>query len=605
MNLLQLSNGNKSFGAKAILRDANFSINSDEHVGVVGPNGAGKTTLFKILLDSEGLDSGVVIKKNNLKVAYLEQESDWNLKETAETYLQSLPRPFWEVEKKGLELGLTPSHLKQELATLSGGFRMRVRLLALWAQAPDLMLLDEPTNFLDLETVLVVEEFLQNFTGAYLLISHDREFLRKTTDHILELDQGETHKYPGNIEDYFEQKNELQEMLRKRAMNIAEKRAAMQSFVDRFRAKATKAKQAQSRLKALEKMEVVEVKNTPIRAKIKIPSPIHCGREMIQVQDLSVGYSTPVLGQINLQFRRGDKLGIVGLNGAGKSTFLKALAGVISPLAGNIHYGKDLRLSLFSQHSSEVLNLDESIMESLQAAAHPDILNQDILDLAGALLFSGDDIHKKIRVLSGGEKSRVALARILLQKNNLLLLDEPTNHLDFETVEALTQALVEYEGSLLIVSHDRSFISRIASRILEVHNGKVETYNGTYDEYVWSLAKGVLAERNLAVTNTNVPVVSTVLAKPKVNFKQEQRRLEQEALRLKREIQKQETLLNDLQNQIELITQSLQSTSGPQASALAKELGSLGQKLSHAEEQLLSLMMEQDETQRQIKELQS
>jgi ATP-binding cassette subfamily F protein 3 len=589
MNLLQLQNGSKHFGTKVIFASASFAVNEGEHVGVIGPNGAGKTTLFKILAQQDSLDEGQLITAKGLRIGYLEQESEWRLDLSAEEYLiQNCVKPIWELKQIGKGLGLSEAHFGRPLHELSGGYRMRMKLLYLVGQEPNLMLLDEPTNFLDLESVLALETFLQSYNGAFLLISHDREFLRRTTEYTLEVEGGDIAKFPGNIDDYFEQKEQLRAILEAQAANLEAKRKHMQDFVDRFRAKATKAKQAQSRMKALEKMETVETKDLPVRARIRIPPPIHTGKESVLLKNAQLGYGDKViLKDVRLRMERGDHFGVVGFNGTGKSTLLKSLAGVIPLIQGDHTLGYQVSLSYFSQHSADQLEMNDSILDSLQKTAHRDLNQQDILNMAGSLLFSGDDVHKKVRVLSGGEKSRVALGQILLKKSPLLLLDEPTNHLDFDTVEALTEALRDYEGTVMVVSHDRSFIGRVANRILEIHDGKVELYPGTYDEYVWSLQKGALSERLMASAPT--PLEKKAEAQ-KFNFKDSSKHLQAQIKEQQRKITKAEEKVAKLEKERNDLNEKLMSASGPEAVELAKKLGLISDDIEKLEEEIMTAM---------------
>lgn len=491
-NLLQFQNGAKAYGAKHLFEDASFSVNEGEHVGVIGPNGAGKTTLFKILCNEEALDGGRIVRARGLKLGYLAQHDTWNEGETVEQFVErGSSLPIWELKSLGRGLGLEEKHYEAPIASLSGGYRMRAKLLRLIGTEPNLMLLDEPTNYLDLETLLVLEKFLQGYAGAFLLISHDREFLRRTTDHILEVEAGDMVKYNGNIDDYFEQKEMLRSQLEARALSIAEKRKQVLDFVARFGAKATKASQAQSRLKSLDRMETIEVKPVPVTARIRIPPPARAGKTVLAMDGVTLGYETKtVLEGVNLRLGAGDHLAVVGLNGAGKSTLLKAIAGRLAPKAGKVEVGFESTLAFFNQFVAEELRPDDTVFQAMERKAHSDVRPQDILDLAGSLLFSGDDVKKPVRVLSGGERSRVALGQVLLQKASCLVLDEPTNHLDFQTVEALTQSLTSFAGALVIVSHDRSFVRRIGTKILEISGGKANLYPGSYDEYVWSIERG-------------------------------------------------------------------------------------------------------------------
>lgn len=488
-NLIQMQDGHKAFSAQVLFDSATFAVNEGEHVGVIGPNGAGKTTLFKILTNQLELDSGKIVKSQSLRMGYLSQHDTWTPEETGNSYLERVcTLPVWEAKAAGREMQITEDIYSKPIMSLSGGYRMRIKLVGLLGMNPNLMLLDEPTNYLDLETTLLLERFLQNYEGAFLLISHDREVLRRTTDHIVEVEAGEITKYAGNIDDYFEQKELLRSQLEAQAQNQALKRKAVMDFVTRFGAKASKAKQAQSKLKTLDKMEVIELKSVPISAGIHIPEPPHVGKTVMKLENAQFGYPAKVvLPNVTLEIRRGDHVAVVGLNGAGKSTLLKGIAGTLAPLKGTRELGYQVELAIFNQHVIEVLNPEHTVYQSLEEMTDSSTTPQEIRTMAGSLLFSADQIEKKIKVLSGGEKSRVSLGRILLQKVPLLLLDEPTNHLDFQTVEALTQALRGFKGTLVIVSHDRGFIKRVGTKILEVSKGQVHLYPGTYDEYVWSL----------------------------------------------------------------------------------------------------------------------
>lgn len=608
MNLFQLQNGAKHFGTKVLFDQATFAINEGEHVGVIGPNGAGKTTLFKILVDQEHLDDGQLTRAQALRVGYLEQESEWSLELTAEEYLtQNCSKPIWDLKQIGRDLGLLPDHFAVPLQKLSGGYRMRMKLLYLIGCEPNLMLLDEPTNFLDLESVLALESFLQSYSGAFLLISHDREFLRRTTEFTLEVEGGDITKFPGHIDDYFEQKAQLREILAAQAANQEGKRKQIQDFVDRFRAKATKAKQAQSRMKQLAKMDAITLKDLPVRARIRIPEPIHTGRETLSLQNADLGYSErTILKNVNVRLERGAHLGIVGHNGAGKSTLLKSLAEQLPLLTGKLTLGYQVSLSYFSQHSADQLEANDSVLDSLQKTAHHEVKGQDILSMAGSLLFSGDDIHKKVRVLSGGEKSRVALGQILLKRSPLLLLDEPTNHLDFETVEAMTEALRDFKGTVVVVSHDRGFIGRVANQILEIREGRVETYPGTYDEYVWSLQNGALKERSVLsagdFADGQAPK-SESTSTGKFNFKEASKELQSQIKEQRRHIGKCEETILKLSAKRDKLTEELLSVQGPQAQTLSKELGLCGREIEKLEEAMLEHMEQLDRKERELEQL--
>ncbi|NUM57237.1 MAG: ATP-binding cassette domain-containing protein [Bdellovibrionaceae bacterium] len=575
-----------------LFNQASFSVNLGEHIGVIGPNGAGKSTLFKALVGQIELDSGQIIKSQQLKVGYLEQESDWNTQQSSEEFLEEHSlKKLWELKQIGEGLGLTEEHFKSPLHKLSGGYRMRMKLVYLIGQEPNLMLLDEPTNFLDLESILALESFLQSFEGAFLLISHDREFLRRTTESTLEIEAGEITKFPGQIDDYFEQKKQLREVLEAQKANQESKRKQIQEFIDRFGAKATKAKQAQSRMKQLDKMEVIELKDLSVTAKIQIPKPISTGREVLFLDSASLGYSDNlILKNVTLRLNRGFHLGIVGVNGAGKSTLLKSLAQKIPLLSGSLQVGYQVSLGFFSQHSADQLDLDDRVIDALEKAANRDVMRQEILNLAGSLLFAGDDIYKPIRVLSGGEKSRVALGQILLKKSPVLLLDEPTNHLDFETVEALTEALRDYEGTLVVISHDRSFIRRVSKQILEIKAGSVDIYPGTYDEYVWSIQN----QKKQKIVEPEKSQSSFALSHPvnekKVNPKEELKRQNVRNRELQSEIIRKEKVLNTLEQERSTKTLELNLLQGQKAIETVKLLKSLSEQINQLEEEIIVIM---------------
>ena len=604
-NLLQVHEASKSFGPRKLFT-ASFSVNANEHIGVIGPNGAGKTTLFRLLNGEEELDSGSITRSRKLALGYLSQHDHWESHETGNSFLERHTKmPLWDLKAIGRSLQLEENILARPIVSLSGGYRMRIKLLNLLGQEPNLMLLDEPTNYLDLETTLVLERFLQSYEGAFLLISHDREFLRLTTDHILEVEAGEVTKYNGNIDDYFEQKTLLRTQLEAQAASQAEKRKQILDFVARFGASATKARQAQSRLKSLARMESIEIKPLPVSAQIKIPDPIKTGKLALTIENASFGYGEKtILKNVNLTIHRGDHVAVVGLNGAGKSTLLKGIAGQIPPETGTYSLGAGVSLALFAQHVVEALHPDDTVYESLSKAAHKEVLPQEILDLAGSLLFSGDAIKKRIAVLSGGEKSRVALGRVLLQKAPCLMLDEPTNHLDFQTVEALTKALCDYAGTVIVVSHDRGFIKRIGSKILEVAQGEARLYLGTYEEYVWSVQQNYSMHQALGSSSRGAKLEKTekvAETEKNENWKEAKKKVERELRHCEKRIQDIENELPKLQKESEELNQKINESTHPPMD-LIQSLSSKGEKIQQLEGVWLELLEEKENIQKKLKE---
>jgi ATP-binding cassette subfamily F protein 3 len=601
--LLQVQSGHKQFGARVLFEGASMAVESSEHIGVIGPNGAGKSTLFKILVGKESLDGGEVTKSKSLRIGYLEQEEVLVDKELAAEYItRTSGKPIWELYQLAFGLGLSETHLQTPIKELSGGFRMRCQLLAQLAKEPQLLLLDEPTNYLDLESLLVLEEFLQSFSGAFLLISHDREFLRRVTDHTLEIEAGSFTKFNGHIDDYFEQKAMLEEQLKARALAVESRRKEILDFVRRFGAKATKAKQAQSRLKTLNKLEKVEISPLPMQARIRIPAPDRTGKLVVQFSAVNLGYAEKtVLCGVDFQLWRGTHLAVVGHNGAGKSTFLKGVAGTLKPQRGEVSWGPNVRIGYYSQHVAESLDLNNTVYESLAEVAHKEIMMQDIRDLAGQLLFSDDRIDQKLLKMSGGEKARVALGRVLVQKNPLLVLDEPTNHLDFHTVEALTQALNNYEGSMIVVSHDRSFVNRVAGQVIAIDKGKAEFYPGTYQEYLWSLQKGAMAKRS---EESQAAAGSAESAEPpEVSLRSDSSLSKEEKRKLRAQLREQQKRIQYLDRKIEKLQAEFQSDSAALNNKSGEEAQKMMMDLAYKQKQLDELEEDWMETQEQIESL--
>ncbi len=485
--VLQIQDVTKSFGNRRLLESASVSVSLGQRVGLIGANGSGKTTLLRMVLGQESPDSGAITLHPTVRLGYLEQNEVFPDGETVIEYLVRVSnREPWECAKMAGAFELKHARLEVPFLSLSGGYQMRVRLAGILVREPDLLLLDEPTNYLDLQTVLLLEEVLRGFRGALLLVSHDREFLKNVCTHTLELEHRKLALFPGNIEEYFADKERRLEETRRYNKKIQNQQRHLKSFIDRFR--ASKAVQAQSKLKQLAKLKTIEIAHSLRTVRIHIPAVEQKKASALECSDLSVGYAAgkPVLEHVDFEIQRGEHLAVLGENGQGKSTLLKTLAGELDSLSGRFKWGHNLRVAYYAQHVPLMLPKYGTAGGYLSSIAGQ-VLPEDLLRMAGNFLFTPDDLEKPLSVLSGGEKARLCLAAMCLGKYDVLILDEPTNHLDFDTVEALAEALGEFPGTVIFVSHSRTFVSQIATTILEIKDGRAIRYPYPYEIYVYEL----------------------------------------------------------------------------------------------------------------------
>jgi len=497
--LLQINNLCKMYGTSVILDNASFNVNEKQKIGVIGRNGAGKSTLFKIITGKEEKDSGVVNIPSYTKIGYLEQYDPFKQDEVVIEFLQRYTKQEkWKCEKQAGEFNIKKDKLEKEIKELSGGYQMRVKLIAMLLFEPNLLLLDEPTNYLDLNTLVLLEKFLKNYRGSYLIISHDREFLKNTCDITLEVDRGETIIYKGNIEKYLEYKNKKIDTETKQNIKIEQKQKHLQKFVDRFGAKATLAKSAKSKEKEINKLEkdIVKIKSDFKKVKIYIPNIEEKKGVILRTFDLKIGYKdTEVANDINLEFNSGEKIAILGENGEGKSTFLKTISNRIENLNGRYRWKNNIEIDYYSEDILKDLNEKETVETYLKLVSGA-INKGDIYKMASNFLFKEDDLGKPISVLSGGERARLCLAGLLLTKNEVLLLDEPTNHLDFETEDVLSSALKKCNKTVFFISHDRYFINQLATNIVEIKNKKIIHHKRNYEDFLYFLKLNSLKDEN-------------------------------------------------------------------------------------------------------------
>jgi ATP-binding cassette subfamily F protein 3 len=586
--MMTISGMTKAFGAHVLFEDASLQVNRGDRIGLVGPNGAGKSTLFSLVLGLDTPDEGEVTIERNGTMGHLPQETAPVGEETVlelataitpeiaelqrrlkafEAGHDTESHDFHEVQARFDELGgyqLEPTaktilhglafrerDFDRQLKAMSGGWVMRAHLARLLVQQPDLLLLDEPTNHLDLEALQWFQEYLKTYPGGVLLISHDREFLNQLVGSIVEIRQSRLLRYRGNYDEYLVQREAQSEQLLAAYKNQQRAIQRLQEFADRFRAKASKASQAQAKLKQIERMDKIEAPvNEARKIKFKFPQPQRSGLKVITLKNIHHAYgSTVVYRGMNCEAERGQRIVLVGPNGAGKSTLLKLLAGVLPVQAGTRELGLNVRVGYYAQYRVEMLNAEHTVVQ--EALDTPQrISEQTVRTVLGSFLFRGDDVFKSVGVLSGGEKSRLALVKLLLDPPNLLLMDEPTTHLDMASIDALISALESYEGTLIFISHDVYFIRQLARYVLHVNNGELMHYHGDYQYYLEKSA-AIAAAIAASAAPAAPPPIST-RAKGK-----EQKRSEAEARNVRsRERREQEQLVGNLEKEIGRLEQT-------------------------------------------------
>jgi ATP-binding cassette subfamily F protein 3 len=499
--MIQIDAISKAFGLQVVFAQATAYLQARTRVGLVGPNGSGKTTLLRLINGEETPDGGSIRMPGGLRVGYLPQE----LEQDAELcVLEAAHRgQYAEHEAKRIlsGLGFSEGDYQRPLLSLSGGYRMRVALSHLLLAAPDVLMLDEPTNHLDAETQAWFEQFLLRSRATVLVVSHDTAFLNRIVTHIWEIHRQTIRTYTGNYERYVATRRAREAQLEAAAEAQEREIARVQRFVDRFRAKATKARQVQSRLKQLERVQRVERERDPKRIRFQFPEPPPSGRLVFDLRGVGKSYGpNTVYRALDFRVERRQRVALLGENGAGKSTLLKILAGVLPIDHGERRVGYGVTLHYFAQHQADVLNPAHTVLDALQEVApHADL--PWLRAVAGTFLFHGDDQFKPISILSGGERSRVALARMLLNPANTLLLDEPTNHLDPASVDVLTDALLDFPGTIVFISHDPVFLTRVATRAVEIEDGMAVDYPGDYEYYLWKRAQELQAEADAEAVN--------------------------------------------------------------------------------------------------------
>jgi len=593
-SLLQISKASKRYGDQVLLDNADATISDNVKVGFVGRNGAGKSTLLRILLGEEELDSGEVLRHPTLRLGYLRQHDPFLPGETALQFLmRDSEQPDWKCGEVAGQFELKGSYLDGPLAQLSGGWQTRVKLAALLLHEPNLLLLDEPTNFLDLRTQILLEHFLQGYRAACLIVSHDRAFLAATCTHTLGLSRGKLTSFPGKVDAYLEFVSEKREHEERANDAILVKRRHLEDFIARNKARASTAALAQSKSKQLVKLELTTIVADEPTAKIRAPRVTPRKGSALRCRELAIGYpERQIASGVDLEIDHGARAAIVGDNGQGKTTFLRTVVDSLKPLAGEVRWGFGCKVGVYAQHVYTSLAEDQTVLEYLHSRAAFGKKDQEVLETAGALLFRGSHVKKPVSVLSGGERARLCLAGLLLSDYNVLILDEPGNHLDVDTVEALAEALLEYQGTVVFTSHDRHFMKRVASCIVEVRDGRVTNYNGDYESYLYTVNKEIEAgERAAAAARTKLP--PEVLAKAKVSSHVAHR--SEKAVR--KEIKTLEKTIALLDEQVRATNaRLLTSTDAAEALRLHNEIAALAGPLAQAEDRWCHLQEEVEST---------
>ncbi|MFO7964156.1 MAG: ABC-F family ATP-binding cassette domain-containing protein [Desulfobacterales bacterium] len=487
--MIRFENVGKAFGPHTLFDNVNFQINPGERIGLVGRNGHGKTTLFRMLVQEESADTGSIVIPRRYRLGYVTQDIRFSQNTVLEECMTGLPanqkNNHWTAEKILFGLGFSEQDLEKDPLAFSGGYQVRLNLAKILVSEPDLLLLDEPTNFLDITSIRWVERFLSNWPREVMLITHDRGFMDRVATHILGIHRKKIRKIQGDTGKYYGRIAQEEEIYEKTRVNDEKRQKEIEQFINRFRAKARLANMVQSRVKTLAKKEKREKLEKIKDLDFSFRSKPFSGKFVCSIEGLTFGYEPkkPLIEKLDLPVRAGDRICIVGRNGKGKTTLLKLLAGMLPPWEGTISYHPAVERGFFEQHQVEGLVDNRSVVEEI-LYTHPQVDPQTARNIAGAMLFEDDDGLKKIQVLSGGEKSRVMLGKLLVTPVNLLLLDEPTNHLDMESTDAMLAAVDNFEGTVLMVTHNELFLHALAERLVIFLNDRIEVFEGSYQDFL-------------------------------------------------------------------------------------------------------------------------
>lgn len=582
--LIQVRGAEKSYGHQRLLDDANASLTDNVKVGFVGRNGAGKSTLLRVILGEEELEKGEVIRSSQLRIGYLQQHDTFLPGESAIEYLmRDSGQPDWKCGEVAGEFEIKGTYLHGPVSALSGGWQTRVKLTSLLLKDPNMLVLDEPTNFLDIRTQILLEHFLRNFDKAALIVSHDRSFLQATCDHTLDLTRGKLTMFPGKIDAYLKFAAEQKEHTEKVNASIQAKQKHLQKFIDKNKARASTATLARSKGKQLERLQMIEVEAELPTAAIRAPIVQPRKGPAVRLIDLAIGYPDKTVAKgIQLEIEHGQRAAIVGDNGQGKTTLLRTLVGSLESIQGSVKWGHHCDIGVYAQHVYTSLDPSETVLEYLEGKAIPGTTNQQILTVAGSMLFRDEHVRKKVQVLSGGERARLCMAGLLLGTYNILVLDEPGNHLDVETVESLAEALIDYKGTVIFTSHDRHFMSRIATNIIEVRDGSARAYEGGYEGYLYYINREIEDGERSRHPSKHPAAASAKSSSASTR--------PSDAKQAQKEMKLLEKSIKTLDNQrIELTAQMENCSSTADLDRLTREVQALEMEISAAEERWLEI----------------
>jgi len=585
--LIELRQIRKSHGEHVLLDDVSVAFDDAQRVGLIGRNGTGKTTLVRILTGKEEADSGEVFGHRILRLGVLEQHNPFGTDETVLGFLErDSGQPDWRCGELAGRFGIKGADLSGPVARLSGGWQMRVKLAALLLHEPNFLVLDEPTNFLDLNTLLLLERFLRSFAGGCLVVSHDRAFLRAVCTHTLELSRGDLYAFAGPVDAYLEQQRQRRIQEERSNVRVRAKQRQLQAFIDRNRAGANTASQARNKQKQLDRLELIEIEGAEATAAIRLPNVEPRKGPAFGCDGLAIGYpEREVAREIRLDIDHGERVAVVGDNGEGKTTFLRTITGSLAPRAGRPRWGYGCEIGIYAQHVYVDLPEHLEVQQYLASRARGGTPTQTVLNVAGGFLFQGDAVEKPIRVLSGGERARLVLAGLFLAGHNVLVLDEPVNHLDVETTERLAAALCAFAGTVIFTSHDRSFMEAVATQVVEVRAGRIQAYPGDYHLYVARMQKRIEEAEAVATP----PAAGSECIEPEPSGKEQARA----RYRLTREIAAVERQIARQQETIASVEARLHATSDWQALAgLREEMEAARARLHALEDNWLALQQE-------------